>query len=564
MPVKDRNALRQDFPRGVLPTQQAYHNLIDSMLNRREDQFFGIWREGKRYCQGDVVIYDKTLYQLALRNAEDQVICADDENEVPEDASCLCSETSPKLDTQNWCELQLAVDDRDWDVILDEDGEEAAYVYQVGAMIGIGTERARTRLEVAGNAGQVLVDPDGVAPTVSLLTNVEGGECRTDVSLAAATDFITDSLGYAFFRKPKPEIVGNKQAAKTNKAPATAPEILLVLSQQDGRPTAGIGTETPQGALHVEDEGYGRFVVNHHGGNEAATVLLLDTAADGNGSYLLGGVNRNVGYLQTDAVEGMRLYVGGKLDGEMGQGLAAVAIDAGKKVGIGTETPRSKVEVTEADMGTIRMDFSNDNVCLSTINERPSDPDKYPATYHAFGVDDVFGILTTDAPNGFVFKAGRPCGEYDHEVNVNQGEMVAYLTREGRMGLRTVDPPAEFDLQVNGHQLSQTAYLETNGKHIEADGTLDGAKALEQLKKLKPIYFKWRANTNAADAGRQIGFNAQNVFESFPELTRNLGTDKTVAYGNLTAVLVAAIKEQQRIIKDLDDRLCALEGQDGD
>jgi hypothetical protein len=248
----------------------------------------------------------------------------------------------------------------------------------------------------------------------------------------------------------------------------------------------------------------------------------------------------------------------------MGLGLPAVAIDPNGRVGIGTETPRSKVEVTQADMGTIRLDFSNDNVCLSTINERPHEGEKYPSTYHAIGVDDAFGTLITDAPNGFVFKAGRPCDKYDHEVNINQGEMVAYLSREGRLGLRTVDPPQGFDLQVNGHQLSQTAYLETNGKHIEADGRLDGAEVLNKLDKLHPIYFNWRANTNAADAGRQIGFNAQNVFECFPELTRALGTDKTVAYGNLTAVLVAALKEQQKLIKDLDDRLCALEGQTSD
>ena len=61
------------------------------------------------------------------------------------------------------------------------------------------------------------------------------------------------------------------------------------------------------------------------------------------------------------------------------------------------------------------------------------------------------------------------------------------------------------------------------------------------------------------ESGRHnIGVIAQEVEEVFPELV--LGDDpKTVAYGNLTAVLIEAVKEQNEIIKTLTERIETLE-----
>ncbi|NJB86798.1 hypothetical protein GGR26_002575 [Lewinella marina] len=576
MALKNRNALKTLFTGGVIPTKENYADLIDSMLNRKDDHFFGVWQQGKRYCQGDVVIYGKSLYLLNIQDVEELVLCPGDtlpeddqqgemqqqkvystQETAPADPLCICSDIPPPDDKERWCELQLEVDDRDWEVVLDEEGGEPLIVHQIRARIGMGTDDPGTRLQVSGSAGDIQADPDGSNPTVSLLSRGERA-CRVDWSLDETVQYLTDSLGYAFFRQPKPS---SESGAKPKGMPA--PTLLFFLTEEGNRPAAGVGTDRPKGILHVEDEGYGRLVVNHRKGNEAATVLLVNCTDGGNGHYLLSGVNQNYAYWQTDASQGLRIIMGGsydKLSKEMGQGLTAVAVDREGRVGIGTEKPRSKLEVTEANMGSVRVDFSNDNVSISALNERPR-PQR-PATYHALGVDDEFATLITDAPSGFAFKAGRQTAEgQDYAVDINQGEIVGYLTRTGRLGLRTPHPPEDFDLHVNGHQLSQTAYLETNGKRIVSDGKLDGAEVLEQLQKLHPIYFNWRSSANAADAGRQIGFNAQNVFECFPELTRQLEKDKTVAYGNLTAVLTAAIKEQQRLIRELDQRVSDLEEQ---
>jgi hypothetical protein len=56
----------------------------------------------------------------------------------------------------------------------------------------------------------------------------------------------------------------------------------------------------------------------------------------------------------------------------------------------------------------------------------------------------------------------------------------------------------------------------------------------------------------------QIGFIAQEIEEIYPELvSENQGT-KSVAYGNITAILVEAIKEQQEQINSLRQEIADL------
>ncbi len=64
---------------------------------------------------------------------------------------------------------------------------------------------------------------------------------------------------------------------------------------------------------------------------------------------------------------------------------------------------------------------------------------------------------------------------------------------------------------------------------------------------------------NSKDSTEQIGFIAQELEKVFPQLVK---TDekgmKSVAYANMTAVLVQAIKEQQQQIDDLKKTVEAL------
>jgi hypothetical protein len=77
---------------------------------------------------------------------------------------------------------------------------------------------------------------------------------------------------------------------------------------------------------------------------------------------------------------------------------------------------------------------------------------------------------------------------------------------------------------------------------------------LDIIVNLKPKKYSLKANGIKA-----IGFIAQDIEKIIPELVSGEEGSKGISYGQLTAVLVKAIQEQQIIINDLKARVEALE-----
>ncbi|MCB0588822.1 MAG: tail fiber domain-containing protein [Phaeodactylibacter sp.] len=595
MAILSREQLCSTFVNGAIPSQKDFCDLIESVLNRRDDHFFGFWQQGMKYCQGDVVIHDKAIYMLNIPEDSDEDCLPEgggmEDNEDNQGngkpaEGCICSVTPPDVD-KRWCLLELTVDDGDW-VPREVDGEIVT-VYNLKAKIGIGTDNPQTRLEVTDRQyGSVQVEPnDATHPSVKLLQLEPGDETEpasvtreVSYQLADSAKWITDSLGYAFVRQIK-ETDDEVSIAKTAKGakpappkPDAAPPVLLfITSEGKQRAKVGIGTEEAQGLVHAHQPGRGDMVVNPGNHNEPS-IVIMNTEAGGNGHYLMSGVAQQFAYFQTDASDGFRFRKGASLsdvlkDPKQEETESLMVIKGNGDVGIGTEEPESKLEVKEEGSGTIRLDLSNDNPAVSTINLRPVED--FPVTYHAFGVDDDAGTFITNAPKGFVFKKGGEYGKYDNEVNINQGDKLVYISQDGKLGVLTNDTPESFELEVEGRAKFLTSHLETDGSNIERTGDLlppDPMKpleggVLEKLEKLQPIKFKWKGHTNASKLGEQIGFPAQMMYEVLPELVIKSGGKKSVAYGNLTAVLVQAIKDQQVLIKQLEQRLCDLEEQFG-
>jgi hypothetical protein len=79
------------------------------------------------------------------------------------------------------------------------------------------------------------------------------------------------------------------------------------------------------------------------------------------------------------------------------------------------------------------------------------------------------------------------------------------------------------------------------------------ANALSSVLKLRGVRYEWRKNEfpgyNLED-GTKIGFVAQDVEKVVPELVRTENDGmKSVNYSNMAALLVEAVKEQQKIIE---------------
>ena len=77
---------------------------------------------------------------------------------------------------------------------------------------------------------------------------------------------------------------------------------------------------------------------------------------------------------------------------------------------------------------------------------------------------------------------------------------------------------------------------------------------MEKIQKIKGVYFKWKDITKDEDI--HVGVIAQDVEKVFPELVvADSEGMKAVAYANLVAPLIEAVKEQQTQIKELQQEI---------
>lgn len=96
-----------------------------------------------------------------------------------------------------------------------------------------------------------------------------------------------------------------------------------------------------------------------------------------------------------------------------------------------------------------------------------------------------------------------------------------------------------------------TAYSDARLKHDIADIP----DALDKVKAIRGVTFKWNRDESAG-----LGFIAQEVESVFPELVLDCADVKSVAYGNMTAVLVEAVKELSAQVTELKLEVARLRG----
>jgi len=141
------------------------------------------------------------------------------------------------------------------------------------------------------------------------------------------------------------------------------------------------------------------------------------------------------------------------------------------------------------------------------------------------------------------------------------------FTDNGRLGINTNNPA--HVLTVVDYVNSVTGSYQASGWNHSSDGRLKTnirplTNALEKVLQLRGVNFTWKNNP---ESGNQIGFIAQEVKQVVPELVSGTegdiekGETLSMSYGNLTPLLVEAIKEQQKIIAELQRRVALLESQ---
>jgi hypothetical protein len=81
--------------------------------------------------------------------------------------------------------------------------------------------------------------------------------------------------------------------------------------------------------------------------------------------------------------------------------------------------------------------------------------------------------------------------------------------------------------------------------------------SLSVITQMNPVYYNWIDRTTLHTPYKEIGFLAQELELILPNVV-GTGDPKSIAYGNLTALLIAGMKEQQDQLQTLQQEVSTL------
>jgi Chaperone of endosialidase len=122
----------------------------------------------------------------------------------------------------------------------------------------------------------------------------------------------------------------------------------------------------------------------------------------------------------------------------------------------------------------------------------------------------------------------------------------------GNVGIGTTNSSGTYKLEVNG-AIGASAFSYTSDRSLKKNITTIESP-LSKILKLRGVTFNWKKDNSPS-----VGLIAQEVEKVFPELVTEGNGIKSVQYGNLVAPLIEAVKEQQKEIEGLNNRIKVLE-----
>lgn len=231
-------------------------------------------------------------------------------------------------------------------------------------------------------------------------------------------------------------------------------------------------------------------------------------------------------------------------------------------VGIGVD-PSIKLAIFDNDTGldsvadgqlnvlsnnVTTMSFRNDLVGIGTTNPGTK-LEVYNGSLKVNG--GTASITAPDATQDYTlelyqpYSAAKPVRLRFHQGSVDWGRIELF---QGEFHFKTGDPASDTYLGVaaSAFRYASDRSLKKNIATIESP--------LTKILKLRGVTFSWKHNNKAS-----VGLIAQEVEKVFPELVSESNGLKSVEYGNLVAPLIEAVKEQQKEINNLKNRIELLE-----
>jgi hypothetical protein len=432
--------------------------------------------------------------------------------------------TAGKLHVQTADKDRLFINNNGDISFYEDTGTTAKFFWDASAeRLGIGTSSPSAQLSLHGDVSTAY---DGTATTSATyqqhIVNTNTG-ANTGAFLALSSN--DNGTGTAVIGSIGGSTLKDSQLVFLTRDGSASGDPIAERMRIDSSGNVGIGTSSPAQKLHVNGGQY--------------TGLRLETTNALGASYIDFGDNSDadvggIVYWHTD--NSMRL---------MTNAAEAMRLDSSGNLLVGT----TNTNTVAASGFTVQPDgqifASSDNQQVLTLTRRGSDGEiarfrnSIGSTVGTIGTDTTFAKFNVKGTNNsglqfhtnYILPISSANGISDNTVDI------------GNSVVRFKD--GYFFGTVNAANFNTTsdATLKTN---VE---TLTGS--LDAVKSLRGVSFDWLENGNS-----EVGVIAQEVEAVLPDVvsTNDQGI-KSVKYGNMVALLIEAMKEQQAQIDELKAKL---------
>ena len=230
-------------------------------------------------------------------------------------------------------------------------------------------------------------------------------------------------------------------------------------------------------------------------------------------------------------------------------------------VSIGTTNPRSNLHIYGTPAKLILNGNSGTGVGgeIGRLTFMSDGDDRWAASIQSYVPAYTEGAEGIDFTDLRFFTSSWGCGA-GAIVSTNVPCERMRITHGGNVGIGTTNPGAK--LEVVGNILHGGSCVSSDRRWKNNVAPL--SDSLKKIMQLQGVNFEWdreHFSNKGFTEGKQIGLVAQDVEQVIPELVQ---TDKegykSISYEKFTAVLLEAVKEQQKRIESLEAKVRALEG----